>query len=45
MKGVAFFIFFAFLGCKSSNTMTQTSNEEGTQFVPQYKSGPAGIDL
>ncbi len=33
----------AFVGCKSSNTITQKSNEEAKQFVPQYTPGPQAL--
>ncbi len=33
----------AFVGCKSSNTITQKSNEETKQFVPQYTPGPQAL--
>jgi len=39
MKVITFFLFFAFLGCKLSSTMTRTSNKKGIPFVPQYSSG------
>ncbi len=42
MRIVVLLIFFAFVGCKSSNTMTQTSNE-WAQFTPQYTVGPQAL--
>jgi len=43
MRVVMLLMFFAFVGCSSSNKMTQKSNEERTQFVPQYTSGPQAL--
>lgn len=43
MRVVTLFMFIAFVGCKSSNKMTQTSNDEGTKFVPQYTPGPQAL--
>ncbi len=37
MQVIVFFMLCAFVGCKSNNTMTQKTSNEGTkQFVPQY---------
>lgn len=43
MRVIAFCMFCAFIGCKSSNTMTQTNNEETKTFVPQYTPGPQAL--
>lgn len=43
MKVILFFTFLIFIGCKSSNTVSQKSNVTETQFVPLYTPGPQAL--